>query len=1128
MTTPTRTGIAALIVTRGESPDLRAVLKSVGHQTLAADHCVVIDVAGSSNPVLNASALPADVTLIHIGRAPNLGEAIRRATREPLFPSAVLSARWWWILHDDSQAEPSCLQHLWEVGDQGRTIAAVGPKQLSWDGEEILELGIFATRSARRLNRVSEGEIDQGQYDSTSDVLAVGTAGMLIDPQAWFLVGGTDPMLGPFGDGLDLGRRLHRAGYRVVVAPKARIRHRRASLTPSTVNDSDEDERANARATADPADEDHSDVDARRTHDDSLELRQSTAENVVEIEAAASSSSRETRRQHPADESFGARRFAQLYNWAKATPILLLPFLAIALLVWTPARALARVATNSGHLALAEFGAWGRLIGSTGHLLVAKWKAQRTAKVPASTLRSLETTPRELTAQRSLDRRIARAHRVTHAEPLVEESLRSHRMSTAVTFAVVLAVSIIASIGQWWFVSGPLTGGAWTALPEKWSTLWEAAWAAWIPGGDGHPSPADPILGVLALLSWPAHVFGVAPNLCATAILVSAGPLSAASMWVLSRRFTASTTWRAAAACTWSVLPALTMSQFQGRLGATIVHCVLPLVIAAWMSLLHLDTPVRVAASTDTVTVTSRRFTGAIGAASLSGAVVVAGAPWMLVVILILGCIVLGVSRGPRRWAALPMMLTPTVLVAPIVITAIAGGHTWRALVTPGGGASAYVIPQGWQVFLGVPSAAQRPLDLAFSLVPGTLLIIGAFIAVAPTMKASSADASSPRRRMLPALALLAGVVFAGCGLAIARIHVAIDAQVAATAWASPALSLAGLALIVSILSAIPFQHAWNGPRMLVITRLGLVAAIIMAACGAGPIVARVDALGRDNSLSNWDRLHNTHVSVASAHLVSAVSAQAEESVRAGRVLVLDADANIDTLNVSLWRGRGPMMTDESSVTRARALNAAVQRASTGAQAHESAAGTAPAHSDAAENSLAQLALTLVASPDASTVLQLADHGIDTILIPARTRGRDSMSEALGRAPGLEKVGDTDAGTVWRLRPKGLQPARMRVLSGSSWSVIESGQISAHGRLPEGTTGTLTLAERADPHWHARIDGHPLEPSRQSWNQEFTVESGGELAVYYRTWWQLPWWITLGILGAASLVLAVPVRRNRS
>ena len=137
---------------------------------------------------------------------------------------------WFWLLHDDSAPEEDCLEKLLTAVTNARSVGIVGPKQVGWDNPELLlEVGLRATASARRANDIVPGEVDQGQHDDRSDVLAVGTAGALVDRAVWEEIGGIAPWLGPFGDGLEFSRAARLAGYRVIVEPTAVIRHRRAS-----------------------------------------------------------------------------------------------------------------------------------------------------------------------------------------------------------------------------------------------------------------------------------------------------------------------------------------------------------------------------------------------------------------------------------------------------------------------------------------------------------------------------------------------------------------------------------------------------------------------------------------------------------------------------------------------------------------------------------------------------------------------------------------------------------------------------------------------------------------------------------------------------------------------------------
>ncbi|WP_022868103.1 glycosyltransferase [Schaalia vaccimaxillae] len=1076
MTLLARSGVFALVVAHAPSTDLTAVLDAVAQQTMAPSGIVLIDAStdGSIISTLPAgdSANPPDLVVVRAPAAKNLGQAIERATQSADLPPEVSNARWWWILHHDSVPEPTCLAQQWEVADRGRTIAAVGPKQFDWEGERLLEVGILATRSARRLERITVGEIDQGQYDSTSDVLAVGTAGMLVDPAAWKQVRGFDAALGPFGDGLDFGRRLHRSGFRVVVAPKARLRHRRASLArqPQQVDSSHFDEVVGLGV-----DSEHSDS-PRKEHS-------------------------------PQDVSFAQRRFAQLYNWLKATPAPLLPLMMAWLVVWSPARAFGRLVTGMGHLAGAELVAWLKTILKTGHLLKARYQARRAATIPASALRGLETSPRALRAQRSLNRKIARGQRAETLDPLALASRRSYRISSALTVAGLLAVTGIYSIATWHSSSTGLTGAAWTTMPYQWSDLWRAAWATWIPGGDGAASVADPLLVILAVVSWPFHLLGVVPASLVAWILMVAPVLAVIVMWPLSRRLTSNLPLRAAAVLLWVALPALTLSQYQGRIGGVLIHLALPILAAAWMSLLRLSTPLPLQATNEVVYQLLRSRTGAYGAFALSAAIIAACAPWTLLIFVILPLV--AIKRvGRRAWLLLAALLPAAGLVAPISAASIAGNHL-NALITVGGGAYAGQTSQSWYTALGLPAnTGWQPFTYA-SMAPIAILIIAILVGVvARVMKGGSLTGWRP---MITAALLATSGIMTLIAVLISRTPVALVDGHIAYAWASPALSFAGLALVGAVLILVPANIPWDAPQMRRIGQLGTVMLIAAAVSLGGPIVARMHNAGADAEKTTSELAQADHVGALTHPQVSAVSSQAQQSTRAGRVLVIEANDDLSQVRAQLWRGAGKSMTDDSALTRAQALVDAISNDS---------------YQDPAAADLASLALTLIVYPDSATVGRLADHGVDTILIPSGTQANRELADALNRAPGLERVGQTDAGDVWRLRPDSRQPARVRLMDRSGWKSVESTNLTATHTYDQPINATLVLAERADPGWRATLDGVRLESVEGSWFQAFSVQGQGRLIVEHTTWWRLPWQIgVLTLLGFAA-AMSIPIRRR--
>ena len=278
-----------------------------------------------------------------------------------------------------------------------------------------------------------------------------------------------------------------------------------------------------------------------------------------------------------------------------------------------------------------------------------------------------------------------------------------------------------------------------------------------------------------------------------------------------------------------------------------------------------------------------------------------------------------------------------------------------------------------------------------------------------------------------------------------------------ASAWASPALSLAFMILVVlscsghvGLADAAADVTAWDASRPFALRALGVLIAVAIAGSASAASVAAVAGRSNPDDIPTFTMSQRETVSALSSPIVSAVASQAQRSPRAGRILVLDGDPTNDTVNATLWRGNGASLTASNPAVRALVLAEARSGAATGSV------------SDPATASLAQAAYTLVVYPDDATVQTLAAHDIDTILVPLGASGSAALTSGLDRAEGLEKVGDTTSGTVWRVRPGGLTPARVRVESASGVTTpVGSSQLRVDGDVD--AAGTLVLAERADP-----------------------------------------------------------------
>ena len=618
-----RVGALAVVVSAGASPFLAQTLTAVSSQTCPPDVVLVVDVASRANglgdgtpieELVEGSGLGAvtAVRVVRVKEAKSFGDAVARglaayaelvaagnrkrrgagaddgaggsdtdggssasrtSVRDLLLtgsgpitgPTGALSPItsyeqqlvapaeasqevpehqvWFWLLHDDSAPERDCLEQLLTAATNARSVGIVGPKQVGWDNPELLlEVGLRATASARRANDIVPGEVDQGQHDDRSDVLAVGTAGALIDRAVWEEVGGIAPWLGPFGDGLELSRAARLAGYRVIVEPTAVIRHRRASY----------------QGLRRPAHVSHSSRPEARSDAEAIEVQ------LPEPDP---------------ERSFRARRSAQLTNWAafSSRPIgLLLTWFVIL----GAMRAVWRLASKAPALARDELGAALAVAGRGRRVKAARRRLARHAKVPASALGRLYATPAEIRGVRRDRTRQERERRAREAAPSELELrelaalARSRRRALSAVIVLVLALSAYGLSRL--LLTRSITGGALPLFSGGWRQMWDTAWSTWIAAGDGYPGGITPLLAILAAPTALGRFVGLGAGSLVSALVLLAVPLAALGAWFAAGTMTRKVTLRAWAALVWALAPSLLLALGQGRLGALLVHLVLP------------------------------------------------------------------------------------------------------------------------------------------------------------------------------------------------------------------------------------------------------------------------------------------------------------------------------------------------------------------------------------------------------------------------------------------------------------------------------------------------------------------------------------------------------------------------
>ncbi|MCV2394162.1 glycosyltransferase [Actinotalea sp. M2MS4P-6] len=1084
---------AAVVVTHGVTGFLAETLTALAAQDRAPESVLVVDVAGTPDAVTDAvvDAWPEGrrPTVVDAPGARTFGEAVRRA-----LAAVDLDAGWLWLLHDDSAPRPEALGRLLRAVEIAPSVAVAGCKQVDWDDPaRLIQVGLSTSRFGRRMTGLDDHEVDQGQHDGREDVLAVGLAGALVRRDVWDVLGGPDRALGPYGDGLDLCRRARLAGHRVVVVPRAEVRHAQASLRGAAVRPG---------------------WDARR--------------------------------------SVQARREAFLHQQLVGVPALLVPVVALLALGSSLVRAGMRLTTKEPHLVLAELLAPWVVLARPGRVLVARRRAARVAVQRRSALRPLQRDTRSVLRQ-VRDRRLAaaEARRTRNAPSELElrelAALRTRRragLAVVVLAGIALTVLTVGSaIGA--VLSGARLSGGTLAFGDAGpGEVWSAIGSWWVQADLGHPAAPDPLLTVLAPATALLGTIGGASAL----VVLGAWVLAGVGAWFAAGAATRSVVVRLWAAATWTAAPALLVGLDQVRLGGLLTHVALPWVLlgvaravgvarvdavaSGLVGAQHVsrddtdggaddeprtgDAPDEAAETAETALVqagprsdgTAERpapqpvetaepsFAAAAGA-GLAACVATAGTPALLPVLLV-ALVAVAVLRPRRRlwWVAVP----PLVLSGPLLVWVAVDPQRWRALVAAPGLAVPAAPAVAWQQALGWPVPVDT-VPLWVALLPGAVLAVVAVLSLAIRPPAVRA--------------VRLGWLVAALGLATAiglgHLGVVLGDGLLGPTWTGGAVSTVLAGLLVAALVGV-------GRLRQALTRVafgwrhvgaGLLAALALAAPVAllGTWVVRAS--------------HPSALEVSDTAVVPAVGLQLQASDDAARVLELVPSGS--ELHVTLLRGDGVQLIDTS-------------RAVTGTAVTGDPLAPEPAAPDDAETELADAAAGLTVGAQ-GVADQLADLAVGAVLVPpSQDPARAELVGLLDATDGLERVTETEAGVIWRVASDDRTVAWARVVRGSAeqFGEVLEPVASSDGRiateLDAGPSDRLlVLAERADPGWHAWLDGVPLRSVETGWRQAFELGGdSGRLVVRHEETGQHVWLLVQLVVLGATVLLAVPTRRRRT
>ncbi len=530
--------VTAVLVAHDGAAWLPRVLDALLDQSRPVQRVVAVDTGSRDRSGAVLAGRLGQAVVFGMDRATGYAAAVTRAVQHKAASASVPGqpggpggerTEWIWLLHDDCEPAPDALDQLLRGAAETPAAGVLGPKVKDLaDRDVIIEAGVTIDSVGRRITGVEPREFDQGQHDGDRDVLAVGSAGMLIRRDAWDLVGGFDTSMALFMEDVDFCWRAQAAGYRVRLITDAVVYHARAATRhrrPVSVG---------RRPRL---------LDRRNSL---LTLLGNLPFGPMLIATAG-------------NVAVSALR-TLFFLVAKRPSAALDELAAVVSVLGHPIRmARARRLRSPGRRA-----AYGRLRGD----LPAGRSVRRVAEFAAAAM-SHSAQADTVGSHHATDD-------PTEDDYLLTDSGMAQRILTSPLVLLLAALTVLAVVAERSLLGGgPLGGGA---LMPAWGgagSLWQEYLQGFHPIGVGSTAAAPPYLVVVAAL---ATVLGGKPWLAVDVILLACVPLAGLTAYLAACRVTQVAVIRVWAAASYALLPIAIGAVAGGRLAAAAVFALLPLI----------------------------------------------------------------------------------------------------------------------------------------------------------------------------------------------------------------------------------------------------------------------------------------------------------------------------------------------------------------------------------------------------------------------------------------------------------------------------------------------------------------------------------------------------------------------
>ena len=195
-------------------------LRSLGAQTFRDFEVLLVDNGSADNSVASAKSLLPEVRCLAL--AENVGFA-----KGSNIGIAESRGKYLVLLNNDTQAEPAFLSELIRVAENDPDAGMAAPKILDFfDRSRIDSVGGLVVSGDGLGQGRGRGELDRGQYDPLTEILAPSACAALYRREMLDEIGLFDEGFFMYCEDLDLGLRGRWAGWKAVSAPCAVVYHK--------------------------------------------------------------------------------------------------------------------------------------------------------------------------------------------------------------------------------------------------------------------------------------------------------------------------------------------------------------------------------------------------------------------------------------------------------------------------------------------------------------------------------------------------------------------------------------------------------------------------------------------------------------------------------------------------------------------------------------------------------------------------------------------------------------------------------------------------------------------------------------------------------------------------------------